>query len=242
MEKNDSQTSQINNLEIYNRVKSVPENAVKSIEAGRLKGKSDINPMWRIKKLTELFGPVGFGWYTEVLNRWEETCESGEVAVFVEISLYVKKDGEWSKPIHGTGGNKVVSMEKKWVNGAQTAVAYLDDDSYKKAYTDAISVAAKALGIGADVYWNADKGKFNQPSEESPEEVGEEEAQQAQSGAQNMYAKKPSLTPKNILYWRQAIAFTASQPDDRASLEKRIRSKYEISDEDLKNLMVQAGK
>ena len=242
MERKDNQTSQINNLEIYNKVKSVPDNAVKSIEAGRLKGKSDINPMWRIKKLTELFGPVGFGWYTEIANRWEETCESGEVAVFVEINLYVKKDGEWSKPIHGTGGNKVVSMEKKWVNGEQTAVAYLDDDSYKKAYTDAISVAAKALGIGADVYWNADKGKYTQTPVESPAVVSEEVTEQAQLVAQKIFAKKPSLTPKNILYWRQAVAFTASQPDDRESLEKRIRSKYEITDEDLQNLMHQAGK
>ena len=49
------------NLEIYDSVRTVPESALKTIEAGRLKGKSDINPMWRIKKLTETFGPAGFG-------------------------------------------------------------------------------------------------------------------------------------------------------------------------------------
>ena len=58
---NNKQVQQ-DNLSIYERVRSVPTEAKKAIEAGRLKGKSDINPMWRIKKLTEDFGPVGFGW------------------------------------------------------------------------------------------------------------------------------------------------------------------------------------
>ena len=34
------------NLEIYDKVRVVPENAQKAIQGGRLKGKTDINPMW----------------------------------------------------------------------------------------------------------------------------------------------------------------------------------------------------
>ena len=53
---NNKQVQQDNgNLSIYERMRSVPAEAKKAIEAGRLKGKSDINPMWRIKKLTEVF-------------------------------------------------------------------------------------------------------------------------------------------------------------------------------------------
>ena len=147
---NNKQVQQ-DNLSIYERVRSVPTEAKKAIEAGRLKGKSDINPMWRIKKLTEVFGPVGFGWYTEVVKTWTEVDENSDVAVFVDINLYVQKDGVWSKPIYGNGGNKLISHERKYENGVPTIVPYLDDDAYKKAYTDAISVAAKALGVGADV-------------------------------------------------------------------------------------------
>ena len=33
--------------------------------------------------------------------------------------------------------------------------------SVKMALTDAISVACKSLGIGADVYWNKDNTKYN---------------------------------------------------------------------------------
>ena len=50
------------NLGIYESVRKVPVSALKTISSGRLKGMSDINPMWRIKKLTEQFGPCGIGW------------------------------------------------------------------------------------------------------------------------------------------------------------------------------------
>lgn len=91
MEKS-NQVQQESNLSIYERVRCVPNEAKKEIEAGRLKGKRDINPMWRIKALTEVFGPAGFGWYTEIVRTWTEASESGEMAVFVDINLYVKKD------------------------------------------------------------------------------------------------------------------------------------------------------
>ena len=84
---NSKHVQQDNNLSIYERVRCVPAEAKKAIEAGRLKGKSDINPMWRIKKLTEVFGPVGFGWYTEVVKTWTEVDENSDVAVFVDINL-----------------------------------------------------------------------------------------------------------------------------------------------------------
>ena len=48
-------------LSIYNQCKTVPDEAKKEIKGGRLKGMTDINPMWRIKKLTEMFGPCGIG-------------------------------------------------------------------------------------------------------------------------------------------------------------------------------------
>lgn len=142
---------------IYEQSRSVPENAQKSIAAGRLKGKTDINPMWRIKKLTELFGPVGFGWKFDPPVYEEKMGAKGEVMVHCSTALYVRTDEEqeWSAPIPGVGGSMLIALEK---DGLRT-----DDDAYKKAYTDAQSVACKALGIGADVYWNADVTKYTAP-------------------------------------------------------------------------------
>ena len=219
------------NLSIYERVRGVPAEAKKAIEAGRLKGKSDINPMWRIKKLTEVFGPVGFGWYTEVVKSWTEVDENSDVAVFVDINLYVQKDGQWSKPIYGNGGNKLISHERKYENGVPVVVPYLDDDAYKKAYTDAISVAAKALGVGADVYFEKDVTKY---------EVAQSQPVAAAAETQ-VEAPKPMLSP-SMKTWKQAIAFTASQKDSVENLSARLKAKYTISEEHLDLLLTLSGK
>lgn len=142
------------NLEIYNKVKEVPKNAQKEIKAGRLKGMTDINPQWRIEKLTEAFGPVGIGWFTKEIKREFVDGANQEKMCFVDIELYVKVDNEWSKPIYGTGGSTFVAKEK---NGL-----YTSDEVVKMAYTDAISVACKQLGFGADIYWNKSDSKYQQ--------------------------------------------------------------------------------
>ena len=94
------------NLELYEKVRSVPENAQKEIKGGRLKGMTDINPMWRIKKLTEEFGVCGIGWIPKIVRTWLDKGENNEVIASVEIELRVKVDGEWSEPIPGIGGSK----------------------------------------------------------------------------------------------------------------------------------------
>lgn len=143
------------NLAIYNAVRSVPDSAKRRIEAGRLKGKTDINPMWRIKALTETFGPCGFGWKYVITDKRLEQGANGEVAAFLDIVLFVKADGVWSDAIPGTGGSAFVAKE---TNGP-----YTSDECFKMALTDAISVACKALGFGADVYWEADRSKYDKP-------------------------------------------------------------------------------
>ena len=148
----------MDNLSIYNKVRSVPPEAQKTIKGGRLNGKTDINPMWRIKCLTEQFGPCGIGWYYTIDKQWLEAGANDEVAAFCDITLYVKNNGEWSKGIPGTGGSAFIAKEKSGL--------YTSDECYKMALTDAISVACKALGIGADVYWQSDRSKYTDTDEE----------------------------------------------------------------------------
>lgn len=142
------------NMKIYDAGKSVPAEAKKTIKGGRINGFTDINPMWRIRKLTEIFGPCGIGWYYTIDREWLEGNEStGEVAAFVRISLYIKADGEWSKPIVGVGGSMFAANESRGIR--------VSDECYKMAQTDAISVACKNLGIGAEVYWEAGETKYS---------------------------------------------------------------------------------
>lgn len=145
------------NLKIYNTLKSVPDNAKSPITAGRLRGKTNINPMWRIKAMTEAFGPCGSGWKYEIVEKSIVPAANDEVVAFVDINLYVKVDGAWSDPIPGTGGSMLVAKEKSGL--------YTSDECYKMALTDAISVACKALGLAADVYWDSDTTKYDSPPE-----------------------------------------------------------------------------
>ena len=100
------------NLGIYERVRQVPEAAKRSIQAGRLKGKTDINPMWRIKALTEQFGPCGIGWKYVITDKRLEQGANNEVSAFLDIDLFVKVDGAWSEAIPGTGGSAFVASAR----------------------------------------------------------------------------------------------------------------------------------
>ena len=146
------------NLVLYDSVRAVPPEAQKPIGGGRLKGMTDINPMWRIKTLTEQFGMCGIGWKYIIRNQRLENGANGEIAAFIDIDLYVKnQSGEWSEAIPGTGGSMFVASEK---NGL-----YTSDECFKMALTDAISVACKALGFGADIYFAKDRTKYDQGGE-----------------------------------------------------------------------------
>lgn len=150
------------NFDIYRKVQAVPENAQKTIGAGRLKGFTDINPMWRIKTLTEEFGPCGVGWVPEIVKYWLEDGANETKTAHMVINLFIKIDGEWSKPIPGIGGASYISQEKSG--------AYTSDECFKMAFTDAVSVACKLLGFGADIYWTADRTKYNAAKEAAPVE------------------------------------------------------------------------
>ena len=143
----------MDNLDIYNAVRSVPKEAQKEIRGGRINGFTDINPMWRIKKLTEQFGPVGLGWKYKIINKHMVAGADGTMAAFMDIDLFVKVDGKWSEAIPGTGGSMFVAKEKGGL--------YTSDECYKMALTDALSVACKALGVGADIYYQNDRDKYH---------------------------------------------------------------------------------
>lgn len=160
------------NLLIFRACREVPADAKKPILGGRLKGKTDINPMWRIKQLTEMFGPCGVGWKTTDEQYHTEKCDStGEIAVFCTLRLqYIDPESnEWSAPIFGIGGSMLIALESGYTaDGKKTKVLYLDDEAYKKANTDAISVACKQLGMGASVYWEQDNTKYTGRNSDQP--------------------------------------------------------------------------
>lgn len=145
-------------MELYKQFENTPKEAQKEIGAGRLKGFTDINPMWRFKRLTEVFGPVGIGWKYVIVDKHTIDGANGEVKAFVDILLFYKYNGEWSEGIPGTGGSSFVSAEK---NGL-----YTNDECFKMALSDAIGTACKALGMSSDIYFSKDRSKYTDAPDE----------------------------------------------------------------------------
>ena len=138
------------NMLYFEQLQEVPKNMTKTFSNGRFTG-TDINPMWRIKRMTEVFGMCGFGWYVEIVNRHLETSTDEQtICAFVALNLYVKVGNEWSKPIYGEGGNTMCDVNK-------SGKIITSDEAFKMAYTDAFSNATKQLGLAANVWFDNDK-------------------------------------------------------------------------------------
>jgi hypothetical protein len=144
------------NLQYWDKLRQPPKEALKKITGGRLKGMTDISPIWRIKAVTEVFGPCGIGWKFKSVKKWIEQGSDDQALAFVDVEVFIKVDGEWSEPIPGNGGSMLIAKEKHG--------PFSSDEAYKMATTDALSSAFKMLGVAADVYAGAyDGSKYNLP-------------------------------------------------------------------------------
>lgn len=141
----------MSNLEVYDKLKTVPKEHLKTIKAGRLKGMSDIKPQWRIQRMTEIFWICWIGWRVwnvsfHYESYWDETvCNC-------RLDLYVKHEEKWSEWIPWTWGSRFSTKESKGM--------YVSDEAEKMSYTDALSVAMKMIGVASDIYmglWNDSK-------------------------------------------------------------------------------------
>ena len=140
-----------------------PQDALKPIEAGRLKGKSDINPQWRIQALTEQYGICGVGWAYEIKEKeYVDVPATGEKMVFITVHLFIRDwnypdEYKWIGNAIGIGGDFVVKREKEGLHA--------NDEGLAMALTDAIGKAAKVFGIANNVY----RGKFETKYEKQSE-------------------------------------------------------------------------
>lgn len=196
----------MNNMETYSQFASVPDNAKKPISAGRLKGMTDINPMWRIMMLTERYGPCGTGWKYVITDKQIVAGADGVMCVFMDIGLFVKENGEWSDAIPGTGGSQLVSKENKGL--------YTNDECFKMALTDAISVACKALGMGADVYWASGRTKYDLAKDD--DKKGEEPKPKAkQPTARELLIAKLKAKGIDVNEYAQKYGLSKDTTEDR---------------------------
>jgi len=149
------------NLEYWNKLSDPPKKVLGIIKAGRLKGMTDIKPIWRVKVMTELFGPCGIGWKYVVTKKWTEPGSEDQVFAFVDVDVFIYVDDKWSEAIPGNGGSMLIAKEKYGPHSS--------DEAFKMATTDALSSSFKMLGVAADVYFGGeDSTKYNQPDPPKP--------------------------------------------------------------------------
>ena len=152
----------MNGMEVYDRLAVVPEDARKPIEFGALKGKSDINPQYRIEAMTKEFGLCGIGWKFEILKTETFACPDGQIMVFMTIAAQVKEGDEWSTPVVGYGGDFIIKLEKGQLKP--------NDEAYKMAETDALGNALKYFGVAASVYRGMHDSKHGRRDEQARQE------------------------------------------------------------------------
>lgn len=145
----------MDNMKFYSQLAAPPAEAIKPIQGGNLKGKSDINPQWKIEAMTSVFGPCGIGWKFSIADEKTFQCGDGQILLFLTVAL-MYHDGEgWSEPVYGCGGDFIVEKNK---NGLVP-----NDEAYKMCLTDALGNAMKCIGVAADVY----RGLWDSKYEES---------------------------------------------------------------------------
>lgn len=127
--------------ELWDKLSPVEKSAQKEYKrSGGFKG-TDINPQWRMMRMTEEFGPVGLGWGWEVKERWSETFDNdgtgNETFVFVMLLVWYMVDGKkcWT-------GEQIGGTDTKWAK----------DEAYKMAVTDALGKCCASIGLGAEIY------------------------------------------------------------------------------------------
>jgi hypothetical protein len=201
------------NLRFYSQGCEVPADALKAITAGRLRGMSDVNPMWRMKRMTEIFGPVGFGWKYTIDRFWTENY-GNETKCFCNVSLFVRdpETKEWSDAIPGTGGSAIVTQESKGT--------YVNDEGYKMALTDALSIAMKPLGIGGNIWYGPKATGHN----ESKYEAATREQQDNQQNQQPRGATAIAFTGEQLAQAINEMNATITEAEFQACWQKWAQS------------------
>ncbi len=125
--------------------KAIPSEFLTRFTKGRFNG-TEIKPMARIQRLTELFGACGKGWGVNFKERWVDQWPGCNFACcYVRLSIWYKEGDEIFEAPDQIGGSLVDNDP---------------DECWKSAYTDALGKCASMLGLGAYIYLGQADGKY----------------------------------------------------------------------------------
>jgi hypothetical protein len=230
------------NLRIWHSVKKTDPSYTKPFSrAGGFKG-TDINPLWRMMRMTEEFGPIGQGWGYEVLETRFDHLTDGQALVFALVKVWYREDGQTERYEVGPqwGGTQLIAARKD-------GKLFVDDEAPKKAVTDGITKCLSYLGVSADVYLGMfeDSKYLRSVAEEyraeKQEEAAAEKIKPEVKGWRDMVlAELPKITTVAALerYWKEqqpAFRECIDKYEDKATAklikDKVTRRAAELKDE-----------
>ena len=145
------------NTALWDILKRTDPGATKPFQrAGGFRG-TQIDPAWRLQMMTEVFGPVGFGW------GWEQVeWTIAERMVFICARVWFSDPLNRERRFYTGpqwGGTEMVRRNR---DGTERP----DDECFKMSMTDAIGKCFLQLGLAADVYLGQyDDSKYREESE-----------------------------------------------------------------------------
>jgi hypothetical protein len=132
------------NMELWEKLRRVdPKHSKEFQRAGGFRGTA-IKPSVQERLMTEVFGPIGFGWGM-TKPEYHHITAGDEMLVYCTVGVWYRFKGEKSDIFWGEGGDKVCTVRK---NGDIS----VDDEARKKSLTDAIGNALKRIGMAADIH------------------------------------------------------------------------------------------
>lgn len=134
----------MDNMELWNRVKVTDPSAVKPITGKPYKGNSP-KPYWLIRRMTEVFGPIGKGWGVIVKSERFERMSEHDVLHVAVVSVWYVQDGVRTETFDQMGGTKACYMSSK--NGL-----IVDEDAGKKSVTDGMVKCFSMIGFAGDIF------------------------------------------------------------------------------------------
>lgn len=160
------------NLEVWNLVQDTPKEFLKQIPGSSGKQLTEINPTYRVKKMTEAFGPLGIGWKYQIardlngnlIERTEASLVNNQIVFYkVLVEVYIRYENEWVKAAEQWGSAELIEV----FNSGK--VADKMNDAHKSAMTDALGKLLSHFGVGSDVYLRLNDANPERPEPKTPD-------------------------------------------------------------------------
>ncbi len=134
--------SEAKNRETWDLLKRTDPQYTKEFRrSGGFKG-DQIDPTWRMQRMTEVFGPVGKGWGYEQV---EWTIAERMIFICVRVWYRDPETGEQCWTGVQWGGTELMAKNR---DGTERS----NDESFKMSITDGVGKCLVQLGLGADIY------------------------------------------------------------------------------------------